>query len=364
MNPTPYCPGTTTADYIELLRFSRATPYELEPRNISRTTTALNSLPVAELPVRPLIPLLYRNSLRAKLFAKLNAGTQALLKQQTLILVGMELANQQWLKKAIQSFEKNGIAIVLLKGAAFANNLYSAEAPRPGVDLDFLVRTDDFSKACDILTATMAEVVMAKDRLATHRSLFERVYVPKERSTPTVEIHRGLTNPHIFDIGEKPLWSSSQVHPAYHNEKVRVLSPEHNLLHLAVHAFRDLDFCNHNLLDAHELVCQRGVNEEILLRGASDWGARTVLYYLLHNACTLMDTPISQDLLSNLRPNRLKARLHQRILQSASLQHEEKTASYRVIQLASQFTLPDKISSALKFQVNYATTRLRDLASG
>ncbi len=209
----------------------------------------------------------------------------------------------------------------------------------------------------------MNPVVMAENRTATHDTLFERMFTPKDRPAPYVEVHRGLTNPHIFTIDEQTLWNASLEHPGYSNERVRILSPEDTLLHLATHAFRDLNFCSHNLLDVHEIICQQEIDTDLLCERARAWGATRVLYYLLHNAKVLMHTPVPPELLSRLEPGRITNRINKKILQSSSLQDSSKTPGYRLTQLAAQMAFPDKLSNAVKFQTHYAATRIRDLFS-
>lgn len=366
MKPISSYPLTTTENYGQLLRFARINKKQVLEA-ITDTTRSdiavLNALPTIEFSIRPLIPLIYRNAIESDVFNKLDSKTQVFLRQHTLDLVGKELLNQQWLKTTFESFNENNIPIILLKAAAFARNIYPADAPRPGVDLDFLVKEKDFNKACEVLGDTMNPIVMSQARLATHNSLFERMFVPKDNTTPVVEIHRGLTNPYIFTICENHLWSASRKHPAYDNEGVRILSIEHTLLHLAVHAFRDMDFCNHNLLDVHELISQHGVDAEELTNEAIDWGGRKILYYLLDNAKNVMETPIENSLLSKLEPGRLQKRIHRKLLQSSSQPKIEITFGDRARQLASQLLLPNRLRSAIKFQVHYAATRIRDFAS-
>lgn len=360
---TPYCLQTKSPDYFELLRFSRVTGLETTSRDMSSTLAVLNSLPTTNLPVRPLIPLLYRNALQTKIFEDICEESQVFLKQSSMILVGKELANQQWLKTTIESFDKHDISIILLKGAAFANVLYPPDAPRPGGDVDFLVRTADFDKTCEVLSATMNPTVMAENRLFTHRTLFERSFVSSKRSVPDADVHRGLTNPHIFTIDEEALWSASQPHKEHNKERVRVLSPEHTLLHLAVHAFREMDFCTHNLLDAHELISRKGIIEKVLLENASDWGAKTILYYLLFNVRAAMNTKIEPDLLTKLQPNLVRRRIHSSFLRSKTLHSGEKSIRHRAAQFGSQLIFPDKITAAIRFQTEYARTRIKDLTT-
>lgn len=358
-----YSPGISPA-YLRLLKFARISKGSCPDQTDEEPGIALetiNSLHHENVNARPLLPLIYRGAVKTGLFEKLNTKTQLILKHSALNIVAAEMSNQHWLKVIIDLFEANDMSIILLKGAAFANNLYPPDAPRQGADLDILVKSSDFDKACELLGETMNPAVMAADRLATHEFLFERAFTSEQHLAPVVEIHRGLTNPHIFHIEEKTLWVASRKHPEYDSELVRILSPEDTLLHLATHAFRDLNFCTHNLLDTHEVICQQDVDIDVLVQSATNWGATKVLYCLLSNARLLMGTPVEKALLKTLEPNRLVNGLNKKILQLSSPQDFSKSLKYRLIQLASQFTFPDRATGSLRFQAQYARTRVKDL---
>lgn len=276
-------------------------------------------------------------------------------------MVVAEMANRQWLINNLATFQKENIPVILLKGAAFAGALYPPHAPRLGVDLDLLVSEDDFEPACKLLGKTMNPVLLSKKRVATHDTLFERVFSPKEGVGPTVELHRDLTNPAIFNIDHQGLWSASRIHPAYNSELVRMLSPEDTLLHLAVHAFRDLDFCRHNILDAHEVWCQWQPDPKRLVERAAQWGARRVLFYLLANCQAVMETPLPDTLLDSLKPAQVINQINTKILQSPVVQNAAHTSlPYRLAQLTSQVTFPDRLLRGMRFQLIYAGTRLKD----
>lgn len=312
--------------------------------------------------MQPLLPLIYANTPKKGLLNQLPPHIKESLKQEALQLIAKDMANQQWLKQALARLHDKGIPVILLKGAAFARYLYPQSAPRIGVDIDLLVKEADFQGACELASELAMEPVVLDDRrLATHDMLFERVFKPKNAATSWIEIHRGLTNPFIFHIEEQHLWSASREHPAYGLDSVRVLSPEDTLLHLAVHAFRDLDFCTHNILDAHEAYCQWKPDNEILLERASHWGAKHVLYYLLSNTKAIMDTPIPLSLLSELRPERPRDLLNKKILRMNLTQdYANKPFGYRFIQLVSQISFPDRPSRGIHFQTHYIGTRIKD----
>ena len=364
MSTPAYCSTKKRDDYFRLLNFAKITESLQEDQRPKAGTNevlgTLNSFSESVDPaLRPILPLIYRSTSQSGLRDQLHPKIQNLLRNITLRLIAEEMANQQWLIKHLELFQKANIPVILLKGLAFAGNLYPENAPRLGVDLDLLVNEDDFEPACTLLCKTMNPVLLSNKRVATHDTLFERVFLPKEGTRPIVELHRGLTNPSIFHIDHQNLWTASTKHPTYNSELVRILSPEDTLLHLAVHAFRDLNFCTHNILDAHEVWCQWHPDQEILLERATQWGARKVLFYLLVNCQAIMETPVPDTVLNRLQPANVINWINKRILQSTTLHEAARTSlRYRLIQLTSQFSFPDHPLGGLKFQLTYARTRL------
>ena len=365
-NHLPYYPPQKGDALFHLLRLARLGNWIEDPYPEQDQESVLNALEsVAKnhnASLRPLLPLIYHNALKTALLHQLPSHIQEQLKQEALQLVAKDMANQHALKQILVQLNNKGIPVILLKGAAFAQNLYPKGAPRIGVDLDILVKEADFQGACEVLPElSMEPVVLDNGRLTTYDTLFERVFQPKNTATSTVEVHRGLTNPFIFHIEEQHLWSTSREHPAYGLDSVRILSPEDTLLHLAVHAFRDLDFCTHNVLDTHETYCQWRPDNEILLERASRWGAKHVLYYLLSNTKAIMDTPIPLSLLSTLKPDWFRDQLNKKILRTRLIQDNmSKSSGYRFIQLVSQISFPDKSSRGIHFQTHYIGTRVKD----
>ena len=59
------------------------------------------------------------------------------------------------------------------------------------------------------------------------------------------------------------------------------MSPVDNLLHLAVHSYRDMFMINHNILDANELINQKSIDYTELLDISSNWKSNGALHYLL-----------------------------------------------------------------------------------
>ncbi len=303
--------------------------------------------------IRSLIPLIYHKVKQTELSQTLPPVILEQLKKYMLLQLGRDMLYRYGLAGIFTLFKEANVPVILLKGAAFAGTLYSVKTPRPGVDLDLLVREADFDKAGILMEQIMEPVLLDDARVATHQTLFERVFIPKKGLGPTVEIHRGLTNPSIFTIAEEPLWQASRKHPIHNSKLVRILSPEDTLLHLAVHAFRDLDFCTHNIIDAHEVWCQWHPDPEKLLQRAGQWGAKKVLYYLLVNCKTIVGSLVNDEFLDKLTPGTIVGKINTTLL-------SQEQAEGRLLQLISQLTFPDYLSCGLKFQIGYARTRFAD----
>lgn len=366
----PYCHPDKQHRYLRLLRYARIHDgHEGSETQLANSELLLNDLEslasTFQSEIRSFLPLIYRKAVKTGTFRQLPLEAQSLLKNRTLQLIAIDLANKHWLAGQLPKFAKEEIPIILLKGAAFSNNLYPENFPRIGGDIDLLVREDDFQKACTLMEETMRPVLLDSKRIATHETLFERVFTPRMGFGPTVEIHRGLTNPHIFNIDSQELWKASKRHPGYDSELIRILSAEDTLLHLAVHAFRDLNFCNHNLLDAHEVWLQWKPDHGQLIERAKDWGALKVLYYLLANCRFVMKTPIPKELFGSIAPSQNVDLITKRILQSQILRdaRRSKSFSHRAIQLLGQVILPDRIRQGIKYQLYYAKVRVKDFYS-
>lgn len=365
MKNQPYCDPEKGENYFCLLKCAGImdnSSYFSNQKNREAIVYSLNTLPsLFPSYLRPLAPLIYSNLSEHNLIDKIQPEVKALLRQLSMSLIAVDILNQQWLTKTFSLLNKHAISVVLLKGTAFSRNLYPVHAPRIGVDLDLLVTGDTFETACELIGNIMQAVVQSNERIATHDTLFERVFQPKQGGMPTVEIHRGLTNPHIFSIDEQNLWAGSRKHPAYNSDLIRILSPEDTLLHLAVHAFRDLNFCNHNLLDTHEIWCQWKPDPDSLLERAKRWGAKQVLYYLLENSRIVMNTPIPETLLTSLQPKRLNNAINKKILEIVTQDYQlNNNFCYRITQLISQLSFPDSLSGSLKYQAHYMQTRMKD----
>ncbi len=162
------------------------------------------------------------------------------------------------LSRILQEFRKEGVEVIVLKGAALAGTVYGDIALRPFADLDLLVRKEVLPYAEGIMSAlnycTSAYNKSQEWYKKNHYHLSP--YLHSDKST-TVEIHWHITG-QPFHINIDDWWRRAKVVKISSCEML-IPSPEDMLLHLCLHLF------NH------------GYNK-IVLRGICDI-SETLRYY-------------------------------------------------------------------------------------
>ncbi len=269
--------------------------------------------------------------------------------------------HRRWLARLEAQLIEKDLQIVLLKGAAFSGTVYPDEVPRGAADIDFLVRRDDFHPVCRMLAHDAVRQSEWSKRRVSFSLDYERGFVFGETVPFIVEVHRGLTIPLVFSIDASGLWKNSVPHPHFASGRVRMLSTEDNILHLAVHGYRHLDVMNHTLVDCHELICGGDPDWPLLRRRAQDWKAKGALYLLLKTANDTLETPVPAEVLAALKPGRgaaMTADAVYRYKKKYGLHYGQ--ASYRIAQLLSQLCVPDSLARAIGFQGYYGVLRLLD----
>jgi hypothetical protein len=74
-----------------------------------------------------------------------------------------------------------------------------------------------------------------------------------------------------------------------------------------------------------------------------------------------MNTPIPETLLTSLQPNRLNNAINKRILRIVTPDYQSNNNfRYRITQLISQLSFPDRLSRGLQYQAQYLQTRIKD----
>jgi hypothetical protein len=139
------------------------------------------------------------------------------------------------LREVIAALAARGIAVIPLKGAALVEAVYRNLALRAMRDLDVLVRREDLDAA-----ATVVENLgFTPDEWYRPRQWYlEQMHhlVPYQRAGVTLEIHHHLLPPWISPQPDPTdLWTRSR-EAVVAGAPARILAPDDQLLHLALHA--------------------------------------------------------------------------------------------------------------------------------
>jgi hypothetical protein len=333
------------------------------PAELDQAIVTLNSLPDYIKVHQRIIPLLNAKARTLGVFEKLNERTKQLLIMYTQQGIISELAKSKQLEQILDVLMTQHIPVILLKGVAFNNVLYSSDAPRTSNDIDLLVKKEHWEQAITSIKTIMDPLI--KDKKAVFDDLYESSFVPKSQIGAALDLHMSLIHPGLFTIEQKSLWQSSVVHPSFNEANVRMLSAEHSLIHQAIHAFKDMNFCKYNLIDSHEIINTLKPDLTLTIKIAKAWGSSVACYYLLKNCVDITGSKVGGHLLSKEQPSLFRQYMAGKLLASKFAQPTgtAKPMGYRLNQVLSQFVFTGSFLRTLKFQWLFLTSAMKQKSS-
>ena len=344
-------------DLLKLASVSDNTHYT--PFGLDRAINTLNQLAEYAKVHQRIISLLNTKAHKLAIYDGLTKQTKQILLLGTQQGIITELAKTKQLNQILDALLAENIPVILLKGVAFSNTLYSSDAPRTSNDIDLLVKKEHWLKATTAVETIMNPLV--RDKKDVFDDLYESSFLPKEQIGAALDLHVSLVHPELFSIEEKSLWGSSVKHPNFNNELIKQLSPEHTLVHQAIHAFKDMNFCKYNLLDSHEVINKLNPNIAQTIKISKEWGASIVLFHLLKNCIRIMGTKIDEQLLEQVKPNVFVQGMAGKLLSSPFAQPSGKRKSlrYRLNQFLSQFIFTGSLLRPIAFQCLFVKTAIQ-----
>ncbi len=216
------------------------------------------------------------------------------------------------LDETIREFERLGVPVVLLKGAALARTAYASFAERPMGDLDLLVSPDHVAGALEAVRAAgwrgAPERYAAAD-YAGHQHL--PPLVDSRSASVRLELHTDVIGePMTFGISRDELIRASLPLPGA-AESVRVPARAHSLLNVCVHfawshamrfgawrAIRDV-----GVLAAPDAM----MDWPGFVSSVREHRAASCAYWTLRLARSLAAVPVDADVLRALAPYRREA---------------------------------------------------------
>lgn len=262
------------------------------------------------------------------------------------------------LKTVSENFHKAGIPIVALKNGGIAAAMIDDMAKCPMGDIDTLVNKKDFIEAHKILLEMgfkfkFRSAFEFEDlEMAFIDGGTEYFYVDNNDSEMWFEMSWRPMAGRWIRLDKEPKADELINNSIYaKNSKVRVLSPEDNLLQVAVHTakhsyVREPGFRLH--LDVERIVKLNNVDWDIFAEKVNNAGVKTAVYYSLLIPSQLFGTPIPEKVLRQIKPNFFKIFMIDYYLKKAKLLHPNEKKFSKVNFIIFQILLYDNIGDIFK----------------
>jgi hypothetical protein len=230
------------------------------------------------------------------------------------LTAGHNLSLDAELERIGRRLQTAGIAAVPLKGTRLALRAYGAIDARQVGDIDILVPGDRLEEA----RATLRQLGYALAPSVSHgveeHSFHGVPFVRQGHGTRfVVELHWGLNNPQFVTVDYGELWDRVARCTRQSGEAgaLRPLPSEETLLFLAFHLPKHDTGQLRLLADIDRLIRREGpgLDWPRLLSLARRWSAPWLLFFALHRAQLLFDTPLPGDALGPLAPARWRRAL-------------------------------------------------------
>ena len=263
------------------------------------------------------------------------------------------------LTQVADRLDEVGVPIVALKNGGISTAIMDDYGKCPMGDIDTLVNKGDFMKAHMILTNMgftfkfRSEFEFEDIQQAFIDGGTEYFYIDKDDSSKQMWFElswRAISGRWIRPDKEpdtEVLIADSKFIKDY---KIRILSPEDNLLQVAIHTakhsyVREPGFRLH--LDVERIVKHLNIDWDLFLKKVEEVGTKTAVYYSLYISKQLYDTPIPDYILEKLRPCRRKDEYFHRALKKAQLLHPVENKFSKIEFIVFQLMLYDKFSDVL-----------------
>ncbi len=202
------------------------------------TLTGLDPSTLEQLHRHRLTPLLYRQVMRQGLEKYLHHSLLEKLRQDYILALGATALEDQEVLRVIQALNQAGIVSILLKGADLRLRLYGESAVRPMADLDLLISPGHVPRARSIL-AGLGFTLQSQctDPRPGFRELFrnELHFSPPPGGPLMVDLHWHLSGVDNFYTLPCQRLEEKAIPWNYQGQPVKVLCPEHALIHSALH---------------------------------------------------------------------------------------------------------------------------------
>ncbi|MBN1483706.1 MAG: nucleotidyltransferase family protein [Chloroflexia bacterium] len=231
----PPDPHNATRQFLQLCLRSRCEPAALSAARELAGRDHLDWTALGELlGQQRLAPLFYGIARRQELVP---AALEGQLRQAYLANAGRNILLFHELEGLLQQLQAEGIAVLLLKGAALGPAVYGNSALRPLGDVDLLVRREQVESARQLLVAAGYTPLLSQVREGSTVAYENELMLQKAGQVDTLlELHWGLIDSPYYQHHLDLDWFWQTAHPLpIGSATARTLGPEAQLLHLCAH---------------------------------------------------------------------------------------------------------------------------------
>ena len=219
--------------------------------------------------------------------------------------------NQKFFK-ILDSFSEVNVPVIPLKGIALIQGVYPDSGDRYIGDIDLLVKTEDVSKATDILRKIeYSTPYYYFNPKIPYGIYFNSLPFGKPSKIPYfIHLHWHLLNTSLplfmYKIHMEEIWEKA-VPLKYEGREILMMESNHLIVYLCVHAFKH-SFNKMSLFYDIQKVLEFYKKElvwDLVVKTAKDWNATVPLYYALELTCKILGINYLEDILKNIKPKEI-----------------------------------------------------------
>lgn len=229
-----------------------------------------------------LLPLVMATLRQRDLLDDLPAPLRARLSAGFAEVIRLDMLRTRYHERLLSRVLALDVPVTLLKGDALAGWIYDEQAPRPSGDVDWLIHPAALPRLVEALEGRgFVQLDHGPSRPVTRRFHYNLALRGHGDTPLLIELHVALARAPLFRISTEELFARCVPHPGHGDPRVRMLSPEDALNHLAIHAYTHHLVPPRALVDAWHLLERGDVRPDVLITRATSWGSLTALINLV-----------------------------------------------------------------------------------
>jgi hypothetical protein len=233
---------------------------------------------------------------------------------------------QDELSHLLTLFHKEGIPVIILKGAALLGNIYNDISLRPMSDLDILVRPEHIDRVEKIALCRGYSYLVDCDiqEQAKKNSRHLANLILREKGI-MLEIHQHIVNPDDpYDFSLDGFWERAKL-VTMSGARALTLATQDLLIHLSINFLLDRRYQSNSALgqlcDISEVIKQNydSLDWDLIEKTSRENGVLKGLHFVLYTCQHLLETPVPASILNKFQPREFNPDsaelfIHRRIL--------------------------------------------------